>query len=183
MDNNSINWKKDILRREIKIIKRAMTPLQIAEKSTTIHQQLELMTEFQEADTILAYMALPDEVQTLSFLQKWIAKKRIVLPVINGAILDLREYLPDGRLQTSGSFGILEPHQGPLVSTDEIGFAIIPGLAFDRENNRLGRGKAFYDRLLHTSGFFKVGVCFLEQLVDNVPVDEFDVKMDRVIVA
>ncbi|HUW07128.1 MAG TPA: 5-formyltetrahydrofolate cyclo-ligase [Williamwhitmania sp.] len=183
MDNNSITRKKDLLRREIKTIKRAMTPLQIAEKSTAIHRQLELMTEFQEANTILAYMALPDEVQTLSFLQSWIAKKRIVLPVVNGDTLDLREYFPDGRLQKSGSFGIMEPHQGPLVSPDEIDFAIIPGLAFDCENNRLGRGKAFYDKLLRTSGFFKVGVCFLEQLVDNVPVDEFDVKMDRVIVA
>ena len=164
-------------------MKRAMTPLQIAEKSTAIHWQLELMTEFQEAETILAYMALPDEVQTLSFLQKWIAKKRIVLPVINGDTLDLREYFPGGRFEKSGSFGILEPHQGPLVSIDEIGFAIIPGLAFDHENNRLGRGKAFYDKLLRTSSVFKVGVCFLEQLVDNVPVDEFDVKMNRVIVA
>jgi 5,10-methenyltetrahydrofolate synthetase len=179
----NIKIVKDNLRREIKLKKKAMSPLQIEEKSKNIQMQIELIKKFHESHTILAYMALPDEVQTRSFLQKWIDKKRIVLPVINGETLELREYVLGGILDKSSSYGIMEPHNGKIVLPDEVDFAIIPGLAFDRSNKRLGRGKAYYDKLLRATQFFKVGVCFQEQLVDNVPVDEFDVKMNLVIVA
>mgnify|MGYP001027393104 CR=1 FL=1 len=62
-----------------------------------------------------------------------------------------------------------------------IDLMIIPALAFDKENNRLGRGKGFYDKLLENSNTLKVGVCFPFQFLDKIPTEEFDVKMDYVI--
>lgn len=183
MESTAVSRQKDELRKKIRVVKKAMSELQIAEKSISIHHQIETMKEFQEAQTILVYMALADEVQTLSFIQKWITRKRIILPVIKGDTLELREYKAEDSLQKSDSFGILEPAQGPLISAHEVDFAIIPGLAFDKENNRLGRGKAYYDKLLREANFYKVGVCFSNQIVSFVPNDEFDVKMDRVIFA
>lgn len=58
---------------------------------------------------------------------------------------------------------------------------IVPGVAFDNNNNRLGRGKAYYDKLLKESKSYKVGVCFDFQLIEEVPVDEYDIKMDLII--
>ena len=183
MDSLTIREQKDMLRKKIRVIKRGITPLQIEIKSATIQHQIEQMPEFTASSTVFVYMALPDEVQTLSLINDWLFKKKIVLPVIKGETLELKEYSHYDSLEEGSSFGILEPRTGAIVALEEIDFAIIPGLAFDRHNNRLGRGKAYYDKLLQGSRFYKVGVCFLEQLVDNVPVDQHDVKMDEVIVA
>jgi 5-formyltetrahydrofolate cyclo-ligase len=58
---------------------------------------------------------------------------------------------------------------------------LVPGLAFDKSRNRLGRGRGYYDRYLQSFSGIKVGVCFELQLVDKVPVDEFDVELDYLI--
>ncbi|EQC46862.1 5-formyltetrahydrofolate cyclo-ligase [Bacteriovorax sp. Seq25_V] len=58
---------------------------------------------------------------------------------------------------------------------------LIPGLAFSRDGARLGRGKGYYDRYLENKNLIKIGICFHEQLVDEVPMEETDVKMDFVI--
>ncbi len=79
-----------------------------------------------------------------------------------------------------GTFGILEP-ENALPEIPPLDLAIIPGLAFDRENNRLGRGKGYYDKLLNTHSLYKVGACFGCQLFDEIPHEAFDVKMDRVV--
>lgn len=63
-----------------------------------------------------------------------------------------------------------------------IDVAIIPGLAFDKNRYRLGRGKGWYDRFLSEHPeTFKIGVCYKEQLVDKLPTEEHDIKMDLVI--
>ena len=58
----------------------------------------------------------------------------------------------------------------------------MPGVAFDRKGNRMGRGRGFYDRMLKsTPNALKFGVAFDFQLLDDIPVEPHDVKMDRVI--
>ena len=64
---------------------------------------------------------------------------------------------------------------------DKIDLVIVPGIAFDKQNNRMGRGKAFYDGILNKLSGVKVGVCFRFQIVENVPTDEHDIKMNYVI--
>lgn len=58
---------------------------------------------------------------------------------------------------------------------------VVPGIAFDKENNRLGRGRGYYDKLLKAANAIKVGVCFEFQFFDRIPTEEFDVKMNYVI--
>lgn len=71
----------------------------------------------------------------------------------------------------------------PLEIASEVDpkIIIMPGLAFDREGNRLGRGKGFYDRFLSEGKYIKIGICFHDQLVDEVPVDSFDIPVDFII--
>ena len=60
---------------------------------------------------------------------------------------------------------------------------MVPGMAFDRNNNRMGRGKGYYDRFLATiPQAYKIGVCFKFQLVDEIPTDALDIRMDEIIV-
>jgi len=79
--------------------------------------------------------------------------------------------------------GIREPAGN--VSPEGLDVVVIPGLAFAVDGNRLGRGAGFYDRFLSTmSGpTVKIGVCFEFQLLDRIPVEGHDVKVDTLVYA
>lgn len=81
-----------------------------------------------------------------------------------------------------GRFGILEPPaSSDVVPLASLKGALIPGLAFDREGHRLGRGKGFYDRTLAGFQGMKVGVGFSFQMMEEIPTDEWDQGMDAVV--
>ena len=82
-----------------------------------------------------------------------------------------------------GAFGILEPQGERPCPAGEIDLVVCPGVAFTADGRRLGRGRGYYDRYLGVPAFrgFRVGVCYAHQLVDDLPVEPHDVRMDRVI--
>lgn len=152
----------------------------VRKASEGIFSHLEELPEFQSARTILAYCALPDEPQTADFLQRWEGQKRLVVPLVEFERLSIREYSPDHLHK--GYCGILEPDSETTeVSPEEIEFAIIPGVAFSSDGSRLGRGKGFYDRLLPSLNCPLVGVCFDFQMVEKIPSDPWDRKVDLVL--
>ena len=136
-----------------------------------------------DAHTVLLYSALPDEVQTLPLLNRLSAEgKTVLLPrVVSDTDMELRRYTGPNDLEP-GAFGIMEPTGELFTDYDLIDVAIVPGMAFDREGHRLGRGKGYYDRFLaRLPHIYKIGVCFPFQLVDQVPTDAHDILMDEVI--
>ncbi|WP_321332836.1 5-formyltetrahydrofolate cyclo-ligase [uncultured Bacteroides sp.] len=148
--------------------------------SADILALLEKHPVFRAAHTILIYHSKADEVQTHEFIEKWSKSKKILLPVVVRDELELRVYSGPQSLRT-GSYGIEEP-TGPLF-TDyaSIDMAIIPGVAFDDSGHRLGRGKGYYDKLLPSIAAYKAGICFPFQLVEEVPAEAFDIRMDTII--
>ena len=63
-----------------------------------------------------------------------------------------------------------------------IELVVVPGMAFDKQGHRLGRGKGYYDRLLpKLTNAYKLGVCFPYQYIEEVPTDEHDIRMDEVL--
>lgn len=70
------------------------------------------------------------------------------------------------------------PTKDNEVSPDHL---LVPGLAFSRDGNRLGRGRGFYDRFISNYRGLKVGICFAEQIIDDIPIEEHDEKMNVVI--
>lgn len=123
---------------------------------------------------------MKDEVQTHAFIEKWSRSKRIILPVVTGDELELRVYTGPQDLAI-GSYGIAEPTGAPFTDYGTIDLAVIPGIAFDRYGHRLGRGKGYYDRLLPQIPAPKVGICFPFQLIEEVPAEAFDFRMDTII--
>ena len=89
-----------------------------------------------------------------------------------------KEYIPS-KMET-GYREIQEPAGEECVNPSEIDIAIIPGVAFDRHCNRLGRGKGFYDRLIPYLECKKIGLSFDFQIVEQVPCEEFDKPLDMV---
>ena len=168
---------KQELRRHIRTLKQqyltgGQTPCEVC-----------VTSHLDSSNVILLYNALPDEVPTQALMDQLVAQgKTVLLPcVINDTDMELRRYTGPQDLQT-GSFGIQEPTGELFTDYDTIDVAIIPGMAFDAEGHRLGRGKGYYDRFLsRVPPLYKIGLCFSWQLVDHVPYDEHDIKMDEVI--
>ncbi len=167
------------LRQIIRKRKQLLTPDLREKASAEIMRRLENRQEFQTARHILLYHALPDEVETSGFLEKWSGSKNIYLPIVVGDTLEIAPYRKD--TLRCGSFGILEPSRSECVPTDSIELAIVPGMAFDRKLNRLGRGKGYYDRLLSQTSLCRIGICYGFQLLDDIPAEAHDIRMNAVI--
>ena len=138
------------LRKQIKEEKKLHLANELMERSSILLKQIEEHPRFIAARTILMYHSLGDEVQTHAFVEKWHTSKHILLPIVQGDILILRHYQGKDLMQV-GAFGIEEPVGEEFTDYDEIELGIIPGVAFDRQGNRLGRGKGYYDKLLLNS--------------------------------
>lgn len=143
-------------------------------------------TDIAEANVIVAYWPLPDELNTGPFIMDCIKRgKRIYLPVIVGKDLVFKEFTGYKCLKREERFGILEPdgtQELDLTRQGEGVIAIVPGMAFTRSGDRLGRGRGFYDRALsllcHAK---KIGVCYDCQIKQELPTEEHDIRMDEVV--
>lgn len=173
---------KKELRKQIRAAKNAVPFCEKCSRSRSIMQQVEELPDFQQANIILLYWSMDDEVQTHDFVNKWYDKKVLLLPCVSGDDLILRQYTGPDCLVAGEQFGIGEPTGPEFTALDSIQMIIVPGVAFDRHNNRMGRGRGFYDRLLKTTpNAYKVGVAFDFQMVEEVPTEAFDVPMNAVI--
>ena len=176
---------KKELRRYIREQKRHFTPQQLGEMSLSIMSSLLSHSQIQKADSVLMYHSLPDEVDTHSALDKLLAMgKKVLLPkVISDTEMTIHEYTGKDSLQPSEPYGILEPTTPELsIINCQLSIAIVPGMAFDRQGHRLGRGKGYYDRFLsQIPNIYKIGVCFPFQMLESIPSESTDVVMDEVI--
>ncbi len=174
--------EKSELRKIVRTAKRAVPLEEKRCRSLDIMRRVEELDRFRSASTVLLYWAMDDEVDTKPFVEKWYRDKCILLPCVDGDDLLLRRYTGMESMVAGPQFGILEP-VGPLFSDyEKIDLIIVPGVAFDSHNNRMGRGRGFYDRLLKsTPNAYKVGVGFSFQMFDEIPVEDFDVPMNAVI--
>ncbi len=175
--------QKSEIRKWVRGLKSACTPEQLHEKSLRACSRIIADGLWRAAGTVLLYHALPDEVDTASLLSNALLMgKRVLLPRVVGDELELRIYTPDTLQQ--GAFGIMEPmgEVFPPSAYPAIDLAIVPGVAFDRHASRLGRGKGYYDRLLPLlPNAYKIGLCFSFQLLDYVPCEEHDIRMNEVV--
>lgn len=135
------------------------------------------------AKTVMLYYSLPDEVDTHTLVDSLLMSgKHILLPRVTGeGTMELRRYTGPSDL-TQGAYNIMEPTGEVFDDYAAIDLAVIPGVAFDSDGNRMGRGKGYYDRLLpKLANTYKIGICLPFQLVEKIPTDEYDVRMDEVL--
>ena len=193
---------KSEVRQEIKRRKAACSAEERAALSREVTAKLMDTSQWQQARTVLLYHSLPDEVATHDLINEALAAgKRVLLPVVVGADLELREYSTSESLR-EGAFHILEPTGAPFTDYAAIDLAVIPGVAFTPDGRRLGRGRGYYDRLLarisspssHSSPFspslkergpggesYLIGLCWPFQLLPDLPTEPHDRLMNAVI--
>lgn len=167
-------------------------------KSTQIFDNFLKLPKILTRDNFLLYVPVRNEVDTsqiIDFLQQ--RKKKIYLPsfisspIRHSAVLSKVKYdriFQYGISRFSnfcelepGPYDILQPKASALVNVDDISVAVIPGVAFDKKGYRLGWGKGVYDKLLSDFKGTRVGLAYDFQLVDELPKEEHDLRMDIVV--
>lgn len=176
-----MNKEKENIRLKVKARKSLLTSDERLREADAVFDLLEKTAAFMLSDHILMYHSLPDELPTHRFLDKWNSRKKFYLPRVNGVNLDILPY-QRSRLHL-GAFNIEEPDGEDTANINSIELIVVPGVAYDRSGNRIGRGKGYYDRLLHDSKAIKIGVAFACQLFDEIDSEPFDVPVDYVITA
>ncbi|MDD3653899.1 MAG: 5-formyltetrahydrofolate cyclo-ligase [Desulfotomaculaceae bacterium] len=148
---------KTAIRKTVLRARNALSPEEVAAKSTLIIEKIIAMKEYLQAGTVMVYLDFRNEVQTESLVRKALAaEKRVVVPLTDVSRHELKLSIlgnyPDD-LQP-GAYGILEPRPNCFrpIEPGEINLVIVPGVAFDLCGNRLGYGGGYYDRFLTQTG-------------------------------
>jgi 5-formyltetrahydrofolate cyclo-ligase len=172
---------KAALRKRMKLV-RDMVDDRLM-RSVDLWSQLAASHAYQRANTVMAFNGFKSEPDTDPLFARIAADgKRLVLPRIEDG--DIVVVDGSGPMATS-RIGVTEP-QGPPLPIDLVDLVIVPGLAFTLDGYRLGYGGGFYDRFLpkcRQLAVPDVGVCFLEQVVDELPTEPHDVRVQLVITA
>ena len=148
-----------------------------------ICRRLRQLPQLKQAHTVLAFAPLPGEIDIWPLLAELAADPQILcLPLISGpGIMEARAAGDLTRL-VPNSYGIMEPPlEAPLVGAANIDLVLTPGLAFDRNLWRLGRGGGYYDRFLASCGAFRLGLARELQIVEQIPHDTHDLRMQALL--
>lgn len=168
------------LRRLIRLEKSKYSPDELTMMSNNVINQLVNTPLFQQSETVLLYHSLPDEVYTHELIHEACKTKTILLPTVRGDELELHIYSETDSVH-KGEFNIIESDGALFKDYNKIELAIIPGVAFDAEGHRLGRGKGYYDRLLPLLSCPLIGICFPFQILNSIPTEPHDQKVDMVL--
>lgn len=155
-------------------------------KSSLIKRKLFKTLIFRKAKIVMFYIASKGEVETKEMIKE--AQKLgkiIVVPVSRKNRVIEPHFLGDQTELIRGPYGISEPAVKESIDLKHLDLVIVPGVAFDRQGNRLGRGKGYYDRFLKKlrRKTTSIGLAFDFQILPSVPATMQDVAVDRVIFA
>lgn len=149
--------------------------------------------EYKKADILIAYMALPDEVMLSKVISQALTDgKKVYLPHVfpKSTKMEFYEYTKETKT-VIGEYDIPEPELDnkkvlipSIINKASNILALIPGRAFTKNGNRLGRGKGFYDIYFEDVADNKkitlAGVCFPFQIVEELPLEKNDINMDLI---
>lgn len=200
MSDEGVKLRKDQLRAEMKKMLEAMSPAEISKRSNLACANVLSMDVFRSARTVMVYAPLKRELDVTPIAAAWAMVSarhnrgsdaadwthRLCVPALDwptkgmspAAITDWDQDLVLNRI------GLREPRADVMrVDPATLDVVIVPGLAFDAQGRRLGRGGGFYDRFLSTlpGTCITIGVGFANQIVGEVPTDAHDARVHAVV--
>ena len=169
---------KQEIRKAIRAEKKRIGKEALLQMSLPITQKIEANDQYRNANIVMLYHPLWDEVDVRPLFERALANgKRVILPTVKGDDIIPVEITTETQWVV-GDFDILEPVAEPYNGT--IDLVVVPGVAFDNNKNRLGRGKGYYDRFLSSFEGDSVGLCFSRLLCDALPTDAHDCAVGAV---
>lgn len=174
---------KTQLREKISKKRNTLNLQWVESTSVQIEKNLQSLETFQTAETIALYMAIGGEVKLDALFSRcWELGKRTCIPIFNRTLqrYEMAEITDETHFKI-GAYGIKEPLSPTLVSTDWIDLMVVPGVAFDLQGNRLGRGGGYYDRLMDGFSGKTAALAFDFQIFTEIPVDPHDQPVNFII--
>ncbi|MBN2484317.1 MAG: 5-formyltetrahydrofolate cyclo-ligase [Candidatus Omnitrophica bacterium] len=164
----------------------SLTLREVERRSKHVEQKIQRLSEYIRAQYVMAYYPLKGEVNLLGMLRKDLKRKIICFPVIQGNKLKAYQVEDIDSDLVSGPLGVRQPDTARCqeVPLAELDLVIVPGIAFDKYRNRLGRGGGYYDRFLKElpDKAKTVGVAFDLQIIEDLPhTTAHDVKVDMLL--
>ena len=174
--------KKEELRMKNKAKRKEMKPCEVEEKSKRTAEIFLNSDIYKNANVIMLYYPLGNEVDTRYIFKKLLNDNKIaVFPVTDIVTNEITPVLADNNTQfLKGAYSVFEP-DNKKVYNEKIDLVIVPGIAFDKRGFRVGFGKGCYDRFLEKINAIKVGFCYDFQITDNIENDIFDIKMNYLV--
>ena len=155
------------------------------EKDFLIADKLFSLDEYKTAKAVFCFASLDGEINTDGIINQALRdSKRVALPCCRDGEGNMDFYYISSLSQLkTGSFNVREPDitQCEMAVDFSNALLIVPGLCFDKKGFRLGYGKGFYDRFLERFDNNSVGLCYDEMLINSVPADEYDKKVDIIV--
>jgi len=182
---DSIREAKRALRRQVGAELGRLGPEERAAVSAQARARLAAQPLWHTARRVLLFASLPEELDLWPLLTEALADgKRVALPrfVTETKSYEACEIRDIERDLRAGHFGIREP--GPdcaRLSTTRLDLILVPGVAFDLQGRRLGRGKGYYDQWLKILRGTTCGVAFDQQVVVEIPLEAHDVRLDCIL--
>lgn len=182
---NNLPGAKQALRDQVRAVLNQIPQEQRAAASARARALLEKQARWQAARSVLFFAPLPEELDVWPLLASALAAgKQVALPRFVAAT---RSYeacwilSPETDVR-AGYFGIREPSgHCARVARGKLDLILVPGVAFDLQGCRLGRGKGYYDQLLGVWRGTTCGVAFDEQIVDEIPLEPHDVRLNCIL--
>src|SRR4030042_5040194 len=186
IDNIKTLELKNSLRKLIQDKRNAMPAEERINKSRKAAEKFFLTKDYLEAINILLYFPFRSEIDTTIIIKKALQdRKKIILPRVWHKNLDLYFIENYEHQLKKGSYGILEPVPKLCkpAKISDIDLAVVPGVCFDKNFNRLGYGGGFYDKLLPllNNNVKKIALCFEMQMLPEIPTSNYDIKVDEII--
>lgn len=145
--------------------------------SRQIYNQIIKMDAYNKAKTVLCYASLKNEVDTTHIIDDALKKNKTVgLPITKKNLTFIA--INNDTVYKIGAFGVREPVCGKEIQNFDL--VIVPMVAFDRDCNRMGHGKGYYDKFLADKNCLKIGIAFSEQQ-SSFKFFPHDIAMDVVI--
>ena len=182
---NTIREAKQALRNQVSAQLKRMAPEERVAASARARALLAAQPLWKTAQGVLFFAPLPEELDVWPLLTEALsAGKRVALPrfVAENRTYEVCQIQDSESDLQAGHFGIREPaSRCARLSSARLDLILVPGLAFDFQGRRLGRGKGYYDQLLRTLRGTTCGVAFDQQVVEEIPVECHDVRLNSVL--
>jgi 5-formyltetrahydrofolate cyclo-ligase len=167
---------KTALRERMRAARAAIPEAERARRSAEVARQVLELPEAAGAGRVFTFLSFGSEVSTAPLIERLRGRgAAIAVPVVEAGRMEAVDLPPGAALVPSG-YGAMEPAERVPAPPPAIDLVVAPGLAFDRRGRRLGYGGGYFDAFLPRlrPGTPVVGVCFAEQVVDEVPAGEGD---------